>query len=256
MEIQMFFRKVIKALLMCCIFLSPTSFAQSHLNIMTEDWPPLNYREGKVAVGPAVELVEQAQKILKQNSKIAILPWKRAYQEVLNTKNTMLFSMSRTKERENLFKWVGPIAAKKYAFFAKAGSNIKLSNIESAKAYRIGVQNGGVTEEYIKSQNFTKVDPILKTKQNLDKLLNGRINLWYEGSSTVYDTLKKEGLPENTVEEVLVAKTQHLYMAFNKETLQKEIDQWQQALLTLYKNGEMEKIYKKYNALHLMPNLD
>ena len=43
------------------------------------------------------------------------------------TDNTALFSMTRTAKRENLFKWVGPLAEKRFAIYAKKGTNIKAS---------------------------------------------------------------------------------------------------------------------------------
>lgn len=248
--------KLFQVFSLVLMLFSSMSYAQQELKVMTEDWPPLNYREGKSAAGPAVELVSMIQETLYKNSKITIMPWKRAYREVLDTKNTVLFSMSRTEERESLFKWVGPIASKRYAFYAQAGSNIKLARVEDAQNYKIGVQDGGVTEEFIRSHEFAKVEPIQNSKQNVDKLLKGRVDLWYESGSTVYETLRKESLPETSVEEVLVAKTQDLYIAFNKDTQAEVIDKWQQVLLTLYENGAIEDIYKKHNAEHLIPKLE
>ncbi len=172
--------------LLCLVFnfilvsSSFAAYAQNELKIMTEDWPPLNYRQGSTASGPAVDIVRSIQKKLDSRSNIAILPWKRAYEDILVKPNTMLFSMVRTREREHLFKWVGPVAEKKYAFYAKKGAGIHLNNIDEIRRYSIGVQNGGATQEYLRKNGFTKVEAITKVRQNLNKLLNGRIMLWYE----------------------------------------------------------------------------
>lgn len=230
-------------------------YAQGQLKIMTEDWPPMNYRQDGVAAGPAVELVNTIAKNLNQSSTIILYPWKRAYRHVLKTPNTVLFSMSRTHEREHLFRWVGPIAHKKYAFFAKAGSGIELHSVEEAKKYSVAVQNGGVTEAYINRQHVKEVVANERTEQNLHQLIKGRVGLWYEGNSTVYATIEKEGLASDIVEEVLVVSTQPLYIAFHIDTAQEVIDSWQAELLRLYEGGEMASIYRKHQVMHLMPDM-
>ncbi len=49
------------------------------LIIVTEDYPPLNYIENEVLVGPSVEIVKAIQKDLNNKVDIAIMPWARGY---------------------------------------------------------------------------------------------------------------------------------------------------------------------------------
>ena len=48
---------------------------------------------------------------------ILVLPWARGYAMVQKEPNHMLFAMARTPERENQFKWVGPIYYADYELF-------------------------------------------------------------------------------------------------------------------------------------------
>jgi hypothetical protein len=45
-----------------------------------------------------------------QPDRIRLTSWTAAYRTALKTKNAILFSTTRTPERETLFQWVGPIA--------------------------------------------------------------------------------------------------------------------------------------------------
>jgi ABC-type amino acid transport substrate-binding protein len=68
-------------------------------------------------------------------SKIMVYPWVRGYKYLETRKNAALFSTTRSKKREKLFKWVGPLAEKKIGFFAKKDRKIKLKTVQDAKGY-------------------------------------------------------------------------------------------------------------------------
>ena len=69
-------KKVLKICLLwvsLIAFLGNCVFAGKKLTIMTEDWPPLNYKEGKKLKGPAVEIVQAIKKRLKLKGEIKVL---------------------------------------------------------------------------------------------------------------------------------------------------------------------------------------
>ena len=102
------------------LFLAPIfSENTQNLLIMTGEFPPLTYSIDGKASGPSVEIVNYIQKELGTNYPIVFYPWSRGYEIVQKTKNSVLFSMTKTKDRENKFKWVGPIAKKRFSFFCK-----------------------------------------------------------------------------------------------------------------------------------------
>lgn len=86
------------------------------LTLITEDYPPLNFVTNGQLKGPSVEIVERirAKLGLKQEiQEIKVYPWARGYRFLQTKANTELFSTARTKQREALFKWVGPVAQNK-----------------------------------------------------------------------------------------------------------------------------------------------
>ena len=82
-------------------------------------------------------------------NEIKVYPWARGYHLLETTRNTALFSTTRTESREYLFKWVGPLAEKKIGLFARKGSAAKPNSLDQAKAFMIGVQRGGVGMQYL-----------------------------------------------------------------------------------------------------------
>ena len=124
------FRTVILLGLVCLLNINIQS--SDNLVIMTEDWPPLNYVENEELTGPAVDIVREIQRKVNNTNKILVFPWKRAYAYTVEQKNKVLFSMVYSKKRDLLFKWVGPIAEKRYSLYANKSFK-KLTGHESSK---------------------------------------------------------------------------------------------------------------------------
>ena len=84
------------------------------LQIITENYPPLNYIENGTLQGISVDLMELAFERLDipvNRSSFQVLPWSEGYTRALNTPNTMLFSTARLPERESQFLWAGPLVS-------------------------------------------------------------------------------------------------------------------------------------------------
>lgn len=82
------------------------------LNFITEDNAPINYQSEN---GPAGIMVAAINTILTElgadtsKAPIQVYPWARAYQTLEQRSNTVLFALTKTQQRADKFKWVGPI---------------------------------------------------------------------------------------------------------------------------------------------------
>jgi len=240
--------------LLFALYYSIPILANEQLTLLTtEHYPPLNYIKNNKPAGPAVDIVQAIQKQLKSDTPVIVYPWKRAYITTTHKINTAIFALARSQERESLFKWVGPIATKKYAFYALSAADIKLTSINDANSYSIGVQFGSVSEEYLRTRNFKKIQPVSTSMQNLNKLLNNRIELWYVDKPNLIEQLKLMSIPMNKLKEVLVVNNEQLYIGFNKNTSSDIVNLWQSTYKYLYRQGVIKKIYQKHNLNALYP---
>jgi len=233
------------------VFFSSFSFAKESLIIMTENWPPLNYVENGILKGPAVDIVRAIQNKIKNENKILVLPWKRAYKYTLSEKNIILFSMVHSKKRKKLFKWVGPIAVKKYSLYAKKDFKANINNLDDARQFSVGVQRGGITEEILKTNAFLKLVQLSNANQNARMVLRDRIDLMFDSESTYLNTIKEFKLNKNDFKKVFVVKKSFLYIAFNKRTDESILLAWQKAYDELYEEGIIKEIYLKHDLLSL-----
>ncbi len=249
--------KMIKKILLSISILSfifSSAFAGPALKIMAEDLPPMNYKDGKEYKGPGIEIVRAIQDSVGSNDKITVVPWKLAYNSIKEKKNTVLFSMAQTKKRKGQFKWVGPIAEKKYAFFAKSDSDISISSLSDAKENKIAVQSGGATEEYLKDKGFSNLKKTTRTNQSLTRLIDGEVELWYSTRATVAGIAKKMNIDASQIKEVYLDRSVPLYIAFNKGTPNKVISKWQKAYDKLYNSGEIKRIFDESGHSSLFPS--
>ncbi|WP_135078991.1 transporter substrate-binding domain-containing protein [Terasakiella sp. SH-1] len=229
--------------------------AKEPLVLMTEEFAPYQFYETdtsghKQIQGISYEIVQAIQERIGNTDAIKVLPWNRALKLLAKKKNSLLFSTARTPERENKYKWIGPLAFLEMVFFKRAGSNITLSSMEDAKKLeKIGVTKNVATHEILVNLGFTNLDVMQSgaDEKNLRRLLKKRVDVWptvyYAGTYSA----KKMGVSDQ-IEVIPNVKIMsgHLYIAANKETDDKIIHQWQSALDILRTEGVIAEIIKKY----------
>ncbi len=232
------------------ILFSASVRSEEPLYIMTEDWPPLNFVENGVLKGPAVDIVKEIQALTRSKDPIYTLPFSRALKIASSKKNSVLFSVNRNKSRENNFKWLGPIAVKEYAFFKNRLSELQIFSLEDARLYTIGVQRSAATAEFLAAENFPEISRVKKPKQALSMLMANRIDLWYDTTATVTETINKtDEFEQDNVRIALKLEERFLYIVFNRKTSDKIISDWQGALDHLYKNGTIRNIFQHHKMI-------
>jgi polar amino acid transport system substrate-binding protein len=215
------------------------------LRVMTEDYPPFNMQgeDGKI-IGLSTEVVEELFKRAEVEYKIALMPWKRAYEDTLSTPNTALYSTTRTPERETLFKWVGPLVNNNWVFFSNSTANISITSLEDAKQYSVGGYNGSAAAEYLKAQGFSKLQLAANDTANVKKLEAGRITLWATGQYLAPYLAKRE--KSANPKPVFAFQETQMSLAFNKDTSDETINKLNKILASMKADGTIEKINAKY----------
>jgi len=240
-----------KIFLSLAIFIGTFSYGSKML-VMTEIFPPYQYNDplDHKLIGISTEVVQAVQKKIGDKSKIKVYPWTRGIKLLAHKKNSAIFSILRTKEREDKYKWVGPLADMDLVFFKRKNSTISLKNLEDAKKVKkIGVAKGVGNYDILKAKGFTNLDIITSgtDEKNIKKLVKGRIDLWPALKTAGLYNARKLGFGGEIVPiENITIFHGALYIAFNKKTDDKVIKKWQDALDKLRKDGVISKIVKRY----------
>lgn len=157
--------------------------------IVTEDYPPYNFvnAEGKLDGIGYVQVKEGLDK-LGADIEIQVLPWSRAYEMAQNDDNVLIFSMTRSKPRETMFKWISPLARQDVYLYAlkEKASDIKISNLEEAKNYMISAMNEDYTHQSLLAAGFEEGVNISATpdmKMAATQVFKGQTDVFISGSS-------------------------------------------------------------------------
>ena len=208
-------------LLLWGLLLSHSVLAQ-RITVLTEDLPPYQYKdELGDATGYAVALMDAVLKQAKINSKIRIVPWARGYNQALNQKNVVLFSMVRTPEREPLFKWIGEVDQLHYYLYKLSSrKELSVSSVEEARNYRIGVTKVSFEHDTLLNLGFSRLTTGVKYAQLLDMLAANRFDFLFASQGPLEEVLKETKHDESSVETDFHFKQidQKLYIALSKKS--------------------------------------
>ncbi len=241
--------KKLFALIAAVFLLSAQPVLAEELTILTENLPPLNYVKDGVLVGPSVEIVKEIQKRVGSSEEIKVYPWARAYKMALEDENVVLFGMTHTKVRENIFKWVGPLATKRDILVAKKGSGIKINNLEDAKKVnRIGTLRDDTRERLLQSHGFTNLESVSDEQKNAKKLVMRRIDLWAYKQPGLKTVCELAGVNYNEIEEVYHLRVSELMIAFSKKTSDSIVQKWRNAFNDMLADGTVKKIHDKWDV--------
>ena len=243
---------VILGLAACKLLLWQHLALASQVLVLTENYPPLNYVEADSVKGPSVEIVRRIMHMTGNSGQIRVLPWARAYDKTRKSPNTALFSITKTKARENNFHWVGPIAIKRQAFYVRDDMDIQILSLDDARNLRIGVQLKGADEDFLIEHSFDNIEAISNWEFNANKLVLGRIDAWFVSASSAERIINRNQL-HRVIRMEYVASIRELYIAMNLQTDPEVIRSWRQALITLQKNGIIQQIYEKNGLSYLAP---
>jgi len=221
------------------------------LVLLTENFPPYNMAEGgsnfakdENISGIAVELVREMFKRAEVDYSLTLrFPWERIYKTALEKPGYGVFSTARLPERENDFKWVGPLGPDDWVMLARADSTISLSSLEDAKAFRVGAYKGDAISEHLNKQGVAPISA-LRDQENPQKLMKGDIDLWATGDPAGRYLAKQQGV--SGLKNVLRFDSAQLYLALNKATPDAVVQKLQAALEQMRADGFVAEVLKRY----------
>jgi len=217
------------------------------LTYYTEQLPPYNYVENGTLQGISVDLLETVtEKMGKKvtQEEINLVPWTEGYRAALIGNNTVLFTTARYPEREQYFKWAGPIYSDRYVLFAKRDRGITIKSPEDLKGYRIGVITDDIATQQLLDigVNQSQIVPESNVSAIIAGLEKGEIDLWAcpEDAGRYFTEELTGNYYSYTVAYQL--ETQDLYYAFSKDVPDSVVQSFQQALDAVKKEKDAEGI--------------
>lgn len=219
--------------------------------LLTENFPPYNmasndknFAQEENIRGIATELVrEMYRRAGIPYSMTLRFPWDRIYKLALSNPGYGVFVTARLPEREQSFKWVGPLGPDDWIMLARADSPIILETLDQARPYRIGAYKGDAIAQSLAERDMRPI-VALRDQDNAGKLLGGQIDLWATGDPAGRYLARLEGV--TGLKTVLRFNSAELSLALNKETPQEVVDSLQRALDDMRREGVVDRVFADY----------
>ncbi|OWJ95620.1 amino acid ABC transporter substrate-binding protein [Pseudomonas sp. A46] len=219
--------------------------------LLTENFPPYNmsingknFAQEDNIDGIAVDIVREMFKRAEVKYSLTLrFPWDRIYKLALEKPGYGVFVTARLPEREQSFKWVGPIGPDDWVMLARADTPISLSSLDDARQYKVGAYKGDAIAEYLIQQ---KLEPVtaLRDQENAKKLEKGQIDLWATGDPAGRYLARQEGV--GGLKTVLRFNQAELFLALNKDVPDEVVNRLQASLDQMRAEGFVDEILDSY----------
>jgi polar amino acid transport system substrate-binding protein len=230
------------------------AMAADEIRIVTEELPPFNMTQDGKLTGMSTEVVQAVLKEIGVQAAIQSMPWARAYDIALNSENVLIYSITRTPQREKLFKWVGVIAPTHWYLFSRPERNIKLGGLDDARKYQIATVKEDAGEQYLVAKGFTvgkNLQSNNKYEYNYEKFKAGRVDLWISIELNALFLMRQAGDDPNRMAVRALSLPDlggqdGLNMAFSIKTPDALVERFRKGLETIRRNGTYDAIVKKW----------
>jgi polar amino acid transport system substrate-binding protein len=203
--------------------------------------------------GFSIEIIQAVMDELGEKYPIMFLPGPRGEHVLATEQNVMSFSLFRTPEREDKYKWVGPISTQSVYFYKQKGNPKTYSTIDDIKGARlITVPHRGLVTDHVGALGITNVLKISSREKQFLLLFSGRAELLVNVSEFgIPYYLKQIDRPSDSLVKTQVKLLEFpLYIACSKDIPDEVIQRWQAALDRVKASPKYQEINTRYLHSH------
>lgn len=219
------------------------------LRYTTEIYPPYTFGKDGKPSGISVELLEMVWAELGvTKQRIDILPWARAYHDILNHDNRVLFGVAKIPSREKLFKWACPIISTRYALFTNKPERDYISSSKELEAYQVGTIRSDIGEQLLLEMlDFNvKIASNVSLEANLEMMERGRIDLFVYDEKAAAKVIKQFGYDPYNYKPIYRFPDTMTCFAFSLSTDDSLLTRFQQALSKVVSTEAYKQLFQTY----------
>ncbi len=241
----------------------PGKAKTTELLLVSQEYPPLQMEIGDQKLGYAIEFVREvvAEAAIEWPLLIKheiFLPFTRALRTARTQANVLLFSISRTRERESAFYWIGTVAPYEMMLYQNASKpHIQLQSLRQLKGsgLTLGVNRGSNLHELLRDSgicyemNCDEVQLVNHGWQNISKLAMGRLDLLAHPTNSFSLRIRQQGYNDELFHPVLRIDelSKELWLVLSKASDPKLADLLKHSLEKLKRNGRLTQLQRVYS---------
>jgi len=247
-------RPLLLILFICICFTVETAYpAEVDLLVMTEEFPPFNYRKDNAINGLATKVVIKLLEEAHLSFKIELVPWKRALYTALDRPNTLIYTIAKTDARKDKFHWICKISNRKLSMFRlRSRQDLAKMTIEEAKEKaKIAVLQGDASTEKVINMGFpvnnlTMIRDITGGNLTIKHVLGGRSDFFLMNPYSMKHRINRGDIPDLFSEQFVIHNDDGYYIAANLGTDPSVLKALGDAHKRLAESGFINKIVSEY----------
>jgi len=217
------------------------------MTIVTEEYPPLSFTENDSVKGYGTEIVNLMLEKMSETNSIQVMKWSEAYQLALSKPNIVIFTIEKTKEREDLFYWIGPIGSNETSIYVKKNNNIRIKDFDELKNIAsIATTTDWFTEQYLLQKGFKNLTSMPNPEDNIKMVMKEKSTATVLTNVTYAYIVQKAGYQTKDLKPVYHIMSSDFYVGISKKTDRKIISRWQKAFDQLKQEGIVDSLQLKW----------
>lgn len=251
MQISSYFYRFLRTVLlavMATLALQVSSSAQE-IKAYTEEWPPYNFIRDNQLVGVSTDILKSVCADVKIKCNMQLVPWTRAYKTVLETPDTIIYTISRIPVREKQFLWVGPILPRSMWIFARAEVAGKIHSIKDLANFKIGaIREEASLSELLEAGVPSSSIQIFNTNTDEMQMLRaGKIDIVANTEIGMQQNQKTFGIPASSIKRMMKLNDgAALYFGMNLNSNKDLVAKLQASVDKMKREGKIEAIVQRY----------
>lgn len=214
---------------------------------ITENLPPLNYEDELGPQGFSVELLRLMADQAGLGLELRVLPWARAMQMAESNAHSVLFSLTRTPEREAQFQWLLKLYVQHFVFINRSGQPA-VASVAQARRLRLTVLRGSPNLAQLQRHGFDteRVVQASSVEDMLRLLEKGFVDAIYGGDIVNMDKVRGSGRDPAAFQIGLPLESGEIWLAASGGFGDADRQLLKDAHQALLREGGVERLFRGY----------
>jgi polar amino acid transport system substrate-binding protein len=238
----------------CLIFLVLVLTVSAQANAQkikayTEEWPPYNFIRDNQLVGVSTDILRHICADTKIECDMQMVPWTRAYKTVLETPDTVIYTISRIPVREKQFSWIGPILPRSMWIYARAEVAAKIHTLKDIANFRIGaIREEASLSELLEAGVPSSSIQIFNTNTDEMRMLKaGKIDIVANTEIGMQQNQKSFGIAASAMKRMMKLNDgAALYFGMNLNSNKELVAKLQASVDKMKREGKIDAIVQQY----------
>jgi polar amino acid transport system substrate-binding protein len=216
------------------------------LSFVAGQIPPYAFKEDGKPNGPEPLIIEAITKEFGLPFKMRFQPWVRAQMTAQREKNIGIVPLSRTPEREALYKWVGPFVYDQEVLVTVSSDKKAPTSLDEAKDWSVCDLRGSPGDAKLKSLGFTHLFAATDTATCAHMLAAKQVDAWSSGIMPARYLFKLSGFDPATLSMGAKVRDNDTYLGFSRDVDDDVVARWQKSLDRMRADGRISTLMKSF----------